>query len=196
MSFFTRNCFRRGFAPLAVIVCILCLHILPADAYPVVGQEIYYHGGAVQIEILPKDAAYTSQIFLHTDSGALFIGSSTNTGSIVTLSNLPALGLNPGEELIFGIHVVDTGYDFEMGSGYENPDGIAHASVDYVYTHVAVIGFEDLFGGGDFDYNDVKIRVAGDIGISQVPEPSALLLIGSGIPTLILVSRRKRAENS
>jgi len=83
-----------------------------------------------------------------------------------------------------------------MGSGYQNPDGIAHASVDYVYTHVAVIGFEDLFGGGDFDYNDVKIRVAGDIGISQVPEPSALLLIGSGIPTLILVSRRKRAENS
>jgi PEP-CTERM motif len=81
-----------------------------------------------------------------------------------------------------------------MGSGYENPDGIAHASVDYVYTHAAVIGFEDLFGGGDVDYNDVKIRVAGYMGISQVPEPSALLLIGSGIPTLILISRRKRAE--
>jgi len=196
MSFFTRNCFRHGFTPLAAILCILCLHILPADAYPVVGQEIYYHGGAVQIEILSKDAAYTSQIFLYTDSGPLFIGNSTSTGLVINLTNLPALGLSSGDELTFGIHVVDTGYDFEMGSGYENPDGIAHASVDYVYTHAAVIGFEDLFGGGDFDYNDVKIRLAGDIGISQVPEPSALLLIGSGMPTLILISRRKRAENS
>jgi hypothetical protein len=78
-----------------------------------------------------------------------------------------------------------------MGGGYDNPDGIIHALVNYGYNRTAVIGFEDLFGGGDRDYDDAVIRVTGDIGVTQVPEPSTMLLLGSGFIGLSFVLRVK-----
>lgn len=44
----------------------------------------------------------------------------------------------------------------------------------------SLVGFEDIFGGGDFDYNDVRLQVAGDIGVGQIPEPSAMILFAMG----------------
>ena len=43
---------------------------------------------------------------------------------------------------------------FYSGDGSRNPDGIAHAVVDSRQNQ-AQVGFEDLFGGGDRDYNDL-----------------------------------------
>ena len=190
MTELARNYFRCSLALLSMIGFIVGLQNSAANAYSIVGQEIYYHGGAIQIKILPKDAAFTSQIYLHTDSGSVFLGTSMNTGSVMSFDDPSAIGLNPGEEFILGIHVDDTGNDFVMGPSSSNLDGVAHAAVNYLYSHVAIIGFEDLFGGGDFDYNDVMIRVAGNIGIRQVPEPSALLLVGAGLVSLVFCRRR------
>jgi hypothetical protein len=186
-----RNYCGFSFVLLLVIGFIACLQSSPANAYPILGQEIYYYGGPVQIEILSEDAAYTSQIYLHlnTNAGGMFLGNSTDTGLVIHLDDPAAVGLNPGQEFILGIHVVNTGNDFVMGSGFDNPDGIPHATVSYVYNNVAIIGFEDLFGGGDLDYNDVKIRVIGDIGIEKIPEPSTLLLFGSGLASLLFFRR-------
>jgi hypothetical protein len=85
---------------------------------------------------------------------------------------------------------MNTGKDYVMGGRDDNADGVVHAIVNYVYDHIAVIGFEDLFGGGDLDYNDARIRVAGDIGILPIPEPSAQILFGSGLLALVFVIRR------
>ena len=176
----TRNYFRFAFAWLSVIGFIVFLQSPPAQAYPdVIGEEIDYHGGSLQFEILPSDAAYTSQVYLHTATGSVFLGNNTNTGLVINLGDPGVFGLNPGDELIVGIHVPTTGNYFVVGSGVNNPDGVAHASVSYPYNQIANI--EDLFGGGDRDYNDVRLRVLGHIGIAQFSEPAALLLVASGI---------------
>ncbi len=53
-----------------------------------------------------------------------------------------------------------------MGPGERNPDGIPHAAVEFIAEGEAIVGFEDLYGGGDRDYDDVVFIFRGSI----VPE--------------------------
>ncbi len=79
-----------------------------------------------------------------------------------------------------------------------NPDGLQHAMA-YYYNDLLVIGFEDLWGGGDKDYNDTVfvIDVGKDnaralAGIQSVPEPTTgAAILGVGVVGL-LKSRRRR----
>ncbi len=79
-----------------------------------------------------------------------------------------------------------------------NHDGLQHA-MGYYYNDLLVIGFEDLWGGGDKDYNDTVfvIDVGKDnarhlAGIKAVPEPTTgAALLGVGVVGL-LKSRRRR----
>jgi len=188
------NYSRFGLVWLTVLGLIASLQSYPAYAYPVIGQEIYYHGGPLELEILRKDAGYTSQIYLYTDTGSVFLGVSTNTGLVSNFADPAVVGLDPGEEFILGIHVLNTGNNFVMGAAYNNPDGVGHAAVNYLNNSIAVIGFEDLFGGGDLDYNDARVRVVGDIGLIQIqiPEPSSLMLFGSALVGLMFFRPRQR----
>jgi hypothetical protein len=79
-----------------------------------------------------------------------------------------------------------------------NPDSINHvvafALPDSPYL---IIGFEDLFNGGDRDFNDLLIAV--DIGISNVnsltgaPEPSLALILLAFTGLVIARPRRNKA---
>ncbi len=193
MRLIPRHRSRLGFACLLIFGLIAALHGSRDHAYPLAGQDIYYNGGSLQIEILPSDSAYTSQVFLYTDAGRFFLGDNKSTGVSINLSDPSALGLSPGEEFVLGIHVLNTGSDFVMGGAYDNPDGVVHAKVNYRPSRqIAMIGFEDLSGGGDLDYNDVRVRVVGNIGIVQIPEPSSQILFGAGLLALVVVIRRSR----
>lgn len=78
-----------------------------------------------------------------------------------------------------------------------NPDGINHvlayAMPDSPYL---LVGFEDLYGGGDQDYNDLLFAV--DIGavnvavLTAVPEPTTLLTLASFLLIAVAVQRKKR----
>ena len=78
-----------------------------------------------------------------------------------------------------------------------NPDGLQHA-IAYYYKDYLVLGFEDLWGGGDKDYNDTVFAI--DIGkenaryvagVTPVPEPSATMAL-LGIAGLGLFKTRRR----
>jgi hypothetical protein len=58
-----------------------------------------------------------------------------------------------------------------------------------IYNHSAVVGFEDIFRGGDLDYDDAVVKVWGDIGVAHIPEPSTMLILGSGFLCLAYVLR-------
>ncbi len=160
-----------------------------AMATPVIGEQLYYGGGDITVTVLPYSAAYTSNLYLFSTGGGgpVFIANSSQVGTVVDLGNLATLyGIHAGDELIFGVLVLNTGNTFVMGPGSRNLDGIAHVSVDYAEgssSDLATLGFEDLFGGGDFDYNDAMFKLEGGIGLRQVPEPASLILLLLGLAT-------------
>ncbi len=80
-------------------------------------------------------------------------------------------------------------------SGKLNPDFFDHVvAFGLEGSPYLIIGFEDLFGGGDMDYNDLVFAV--DIGYHNVakltgtPEPRGALLLGS-LGAIVLLSRRR-----
>lgn len=123
----------------------------------------------------------------------------------------PDMPLNVGDWVDLGVFKAGTKFDFllysnDINGGIDgninqgvfgldkanNPDGLQHA-MSYFYKDYLVIGFEDLWGGGDKDYNDTVFAIdfgQQNVGVS-VPEPSAT---GSlfGIVALGLLKTRRR----
>ncbi len=79
-----------------------------------------------------------------------------------------------------------------------NADGINHV-VAFAYglkdSPYIILGFEDLYGGGDRDFNDVLFAI--DIGrvnltaLTATPEPSTFLVLGCLIPFGYFIKRRR-----
>jgi hypothetical protein len=128
----------------------------PAHADPVdVGGKLYAAGYAVRVQVLHADAGYTSELWRVYPGPPQFIATSKDDGRIVYVSTLP------NQEVVFAIYVRDTGDRFYTGPGSRNIDGMPHAVVDWQTPRISNLGFEDLMGGGDQDYNDAMFQIVG-----------------------------------
>jgi cytoskeletal protein CcmA (bactofilin family) len=117
------------------------------------------------------DAGYSSNAFLQHFDGNVPIGTGNNL-PVSDLGNEYELSIFlEGEELVFGIYVTNTGETFLSGPASRNPDSVIHAQISENAPGIFTIGFEDLFGGGDEDYNDINFDVTSLSGAGLVMVP-------------------------
>lgn len=134
-----------------------------------------------------NSAAYSNDLYL--DSLFIFNNHASPVGSTVNLGSFSI-----GTELIFRLHVNNTGYDYYTGPGSRNPDGHFHARVqDNWMPNEALVSFEDLYNG-PFHYNDLSFSFTNVRGSDDpvIPAPGAIMLgsLGAG---LVGWMRRRRA---
>ena len=184
---------------------------LPAFAYPsLFGGKLFYSGGDVTVDVLHSDTIYDEVLQLRAGDIVLDLGAASQVGASITLTQeqLADLGIKLGDELDLGLHVRTTGYSYMMGPGDRNADGFDHAYVRPGRDNVYVM-FEDLYGGGDRDYNDVIFRFSGGVRTSfahsgpgpspapgadrtgRVPEPLPAVLLLTGIGVLGWMHRKR-----
>lgn len=169
----------------------------------VLGGQLYGSGSPTTATILNSDSGFSNLIWKLGPLPGQFIGvDNTNVGSPVALGTFSEC-----DELLIGIFSPEG--LFVTGSGSRNPDGLAHAKLDWLNADSVTIGFEDLLGGGDNDFNDAMVRLDGvhqfqastcghgpgcncGCPTSVVPEPGTMSLLGLGAMGLVGRLRRRQ----
>ncbi|NET59168.1 MAG: hypothetical protein F6K47_24410 [Symploca sp. SIO2E6] len=149
----------------------------PPPALPAIGGQIFSSGGEVVVQILPSESAATSTLCLFSPNYRC-IATNRQVGNVYNLGSFA-----PDIELLFGIQVQDTGNTFRMGPGGRNADGFVHARVNFLSQNAARVGFEDIWGCGDCDYDDNTFLFLG--GIASNANPTITSITGDlfGVPT-------------
>ncbi|MCX7922526.1 MAG: PKD domain-containing protein [Clostridia bacterium] len=142
-----------------------------AAMYPAARFIVLSEKSDVTVTFRPSDAGMNNLYGLWSPVRKdLGYGHSTPSGKVFNLGRYPA-----GTELIFFISGQGP---FFTGPGSRNGDGQVHAAITPIDYQTWQVGFEDLWGGGDRDYNDICLIVKGaavlDIpGQNQAPIASA-----------------------
>ena len=189
---------QRRLLGLGLVLAILLSQTVAAG--PMLGEPILggrmlvANDGYVTAEFLGSDAGYFNSLYLESPvAGARFIfdrRAPLDQGPI-------SLGeFSAGTELIFRLDVRNTGLSFFTGDADRNDDGVAHALattiLDEAGTYITTVGFEDLYGGGDLDFNDFEFRLTNVIDPLPIAAPPVLALMALGLAGLGL--RRRGVE--
>lgn len=162
-------------------------------------NPIYASGGTNNLT--SYNPVNASNILFETRGGCTY--AQAKAGNTCVPTNLgqsrEISGLNEGDQLVFGlqalvlhynadnIHYADTNYFFS-GQASNNldqnhwNDGRIHTKALNLGNNKYLVGFEDIWGGGDKDFNDnvflfEGVRSSVDIPPNPVPEPNSLALI-------------------
>jgi hypothetical protein len=185
---------------LFVLAGLICT-ALPASAdtvgvFDTTGQPLIATGGEVRIYFAGSNAAFNSVLFLASPGavqGPFFPNHSTAPGSMISLGTFA-----PGTVLIFRLDVLSTGNQFFTGPASLNPDNLVHAGYAPFLADGTIpesgllVGFEDVFGGGDRDYDDHQFVFTNVSPAAPVPEPATLILLSTGLAGIGAAMRKRR----
>ncbi|MFQ5511632.1 MAG: PEP-CTERM sorting domain-containing protein [Candidatus Krumholzibacteriia bacterium] len=167
---------KKVFTAVAMF-CFIATAVGSVQAFPIAkpGTEgllvIVNTLGPVVATYRGNSATYSNDLYLMLDASGnpgddgdltndlfIFNNHSSPVGSSVNLGSFPN-----GTELIFRLHVRNTGYDFYTGPAGRNPDGYAHARVEGDWQpNESLVSFEDLYNG-PFVYNDLSFSFTNTI---------------------------------
>jgi Domain of unknown function (DUF4114)/PEP-CTERM motif len=149
--------------------------------------------GDVFLTFVSKEAGYSNDLFLTGNPTKILNNQTAVASTQYALGNFTA-----GTELVFSMFVNQTGHTFFSGPASRNLDNTRHTTFSALSSNSVLVGFEDLFKGGDFDYNDLRFsltNVVNDYNLvrisAPVPEPESYMLMGLGL-LLVSVYSRKR----
>jgi len=189
---------------MAALVALGALAPRPTAAQALPGTSLYATGEQIWVKFLSYDAAYRNDLYFFA-----YVGQSTGSAQYLFTNQtaIPGterqvLGAFPvGQEIVFGIYVYDQAlgryYTYHSGDASNNPDGVPHVQLWKIADgrYSLRVGFEDLYGGGDNDFNDLTFEVSG-VTHMVTPEPVTIALLGSGLIGLggAGFARRRRPE--
>ena len=156
---------------------------------PATGKLFVATAGEVILTFLSKTAAYSNDLYLQGATNSILNNQTAVSGSQYSLGSFQA-----GSELIFSMLVNNTGFTYFTGEANTNPDSFIHAAYDITSSQSLNIGFEDLYNGGDKDYDDLVFsltNVSVAPSVSAVPEPEIVSMFAVGLMLLGFVARRK-----
>jgi len=114
----------------------------------------------IEVQCLGKDASYRHTLYAVINGEETVLFDSDQVGRTVILGPYPI-----GTLVNFKLYVHNTDKSYYSGSSDNNPDNVVHVKLDPNAQDDWTFGFEDLYGGGDKDYNDCIFRVVGLKGI-------------------------------
>ncbi len=190
----------RAISSRAIVQSVLLTGLLggigQAESAPVLGAQLFWTGGDVTIEVQGATAGFLSELRLYHGATSDFIAFNAPNGTPVgtTITLLAAaidVNFDLGDELVFGIFVTNTSQTFKLGPAARNPDNIIHGAIDSTARAGWLrVGFEDILGGGDLDYDDNVFDFRGSVVTGSVPEPGSLALVGLAALTAWGASKR------
>lgn len=185
----------RKLAAVAALAAPLSALAFPIAAPGTEGLAVLSGGGTVVATYQGNSASYSNDLYLVTNDGIdgndifVFNNHGSAVGSTVDLGSFAA-----GTELVFRLHVNNTGHDFYTGAASRNPENVFHARVQENWAaNTTLVSFEDLYGG-PFDFNDLSFSFTNTVTTipGEVPEPASAMLLGLGFAGLVAARRRRK----
>lgn len=172
------------FAVGAVAVAAFFGSIVASSSVSIPSSLVVSHDGDVTVTLLGGGAQYRNDVYLELASGQQML----LTPDVAASGSINLGHFRAGTELSFCVHVNDTGDTFYSGGASLNADQLEHAVISAgPDAGMARVQFEDMFGGGDRDFDDVQFLV-GNVNNVSVPEAGStmflLALSAMGLATL------------
>jgi hypothetical protein len=183
---------------------VFALFPVSAMAFPIAiggeGASIVVDGNPVIATYQGNSASFSNDLFLElladgtpgmdgNQANDLFIFNN-HASPVGSMMNLGSFAL--GAELIFRLHVINTGHDFFSGAASRNPDGLPHVRVQGGFMPgETLVSFEDLLNLPEYPggFNDLSFSFTNTSPLAA-PEPATAALLMAGFALAVLRRRR------